>query len=176
VKKAWTKALLKTERDNHYSLQVFKKHYEESNAFVRKSIYWLVRNDQIDDIVQEAYLKAWANFSNFKKDSSFNTWIYRIARNTAFDYLKKHKEVDGEDLEQNPQAESSLEKTEIISKALLAMNPEHREAFILYYKLGYTKAEIGNLLEVPEGTIKSRVHHAKSQFIASLKSMGVDYE
>jgi RNA polymerase sigma-70 factor (ECF subfamily) len=53
---------------------------------------------------------------------------------------------------------------------------KQREVFILYYKLGYTMIEIANLLNVSEGTVKSRIHYAKNEFVIFLKDNGVHYE
>ena len=70
-------------------LLLFKEQYLKEKSFVRSSIYWMVNSSDVDDLVQETFLKAWKCFKKFEAKSSFRTWVYRIAMNITYDYLKK---------------------------------------------------------------------------------------
>lgn len=158
-------------------LPLFKEQYIKERNFVRSSIYWMVNSNDIDDLVQETFLKAWKSFDKFEEKSSFRTWIYRIAMNVSYDYLKKNKEEIyqvSDDLEDFKEA--NLEMTDLISKGLMTLSLEQREAFTLHYQIGLTYLEAGELLDVPEGTVKSRANSAKKVFISFLKENGINYE
>lgn len=157
-------------------LAQYKVHYQENNEFLRAAIYWMVRREIADELVQEAFVKGWKSFGKFKKEASFRTWIYRIAMNTTYDYLRKHGkqiEVEYEELAVEKKQEGLKD---LISKALMKLNLKQREVFILYYKLEYTSKEISDLLDISEGTVKSRLHHAREIFKDFLKENGVDHE
>lgn len=147
----------------------------ENAEFIRTSIYWMVRNQNIDDIVQDTFLKAWKKFDSFNRKSSFRTWLYRIAMNTTYDYLRKNKNY----LESEVSSEISGDNNELkdlISKALHSLNLKHREAFILFYKFEYSQKEVAETLSISEGTAKSRIHYAKEKFTTFLKNNGVENE
>ena len=139
-------------------LDDFEILYREHRGYVRAVIYWLVREDTIDDIVQETFVKAWKNYGKFNHDSSVKTWLYRIARNCAIDYLRKeNKEIDSDHHVEG--YESHNEMKDIISKGLKKLSLEQREVFILYYKFGNTSLEISEILSIKEGTVKSRLSY-----------------
>jgi len=154
--------------------EVFNQIYLENQEFIRTTIYWMVRNQNIDDIVQETFLKAWNKLDTFNNKSSYKTWLYRIAMNTTYDSLKKHKEQSSDEIEASINTDNTLK--DLITKGLLKLKAKHREVFILYYKLEYTNTEIAKLLGISEGTVKSRVHYAKEDFTKFLKENGVDHD
>jgi len=156
-------------------LDEFRQCYLEHRDFVRASVYWMVNSTVVDEIVQEAFLRAWKGFEGFKRDASFKTWIYRIAINTTYDYLRKHRELESTSEHETGGDQDDLELVDLISKALMQLSLEQRESFSLHYQQGYTYQEVAQLLELPEGTIKSRVHSGKRIFIAYLEKNGVKY-
>tara|TARA_R110000868_G_scaffold117600_13_gene312430 strand:+ start:416 stop:952 length:537 start_codon:yes stop_codon:yes gene_type:complete len=161
------------------SVEAFRVYYSETHAFVRSVIYWMVRNQAVDDLVQETYLRAWKSFSGFDGEASFKTWIYRIAKNVTYDFLKsnkKYEEASSEQLELIIAQGANPELEDLITKGLLSLNADHRECLVLFYKLGYTTSEIASLIKLPEGTVKSRVHYAKDKFSKFLERNGVRHE
>jgi RNA polymerase sigma-70 factor (ECF subfamily) len=159
------------------ALEEFKQNYLETKEFIRLTIYWMIRSDEVDDLVQATFVKAWQHYKGFKRNSSFKTWIYRIAMNTTYDYInKKNKiKIDNNVTEFESHSQDN-ELRDLISQALLTLNLKQREAFILYYKLGYKTHEIASLLKTAEGTIKSRLHHAKVKFTYFMNENGVSDE
>jgi RNA polymerase sigma-70 factor (ECF subfamily) len=155
-------------------LERFRLEYNKNKDFVRYSIYHMVRSDVVDDLVQDTFVKAWKNYKKFKYDCSFKTWIYRIAMNTTYDYFRKHKHITQEGIENEYKDDDDFK--DLVTKGLMRLTIKQREVFILYYKLGYTMIEIANLLNVSEGTVKSRIHYAKNEFVIFLKDNGVHYE
>lgn len=165
-----------TEVTHEELLLDFKKRYLETKGFVRSSIYWMINSNDVDDLVQEVFLKGWRNYKSFENRSSFKTWIYRISMNVVYDFLKRNKvvvqEISDEDIFI---IDNNLEMSDIISKGFMILPVEQREAFMLHYQLEHTYCEIAKLLTIPEGTVKSRVSAGKKTFISFLKKNGVSY-
>lgn len=137
----------------------------------------LVGESQIaEDIVQETFLKAWKNLKRFDRSKSWKTWIFAIAKNTAYDALKKKKTVPFSYFE-NDEGENVLENTALdeehpdeildreisaqeFDRSLLALHPDHRAILILRYQDDFSLHEIATLLKEPYNTVKSRHQRA----------------
>jgi RNA polymerase sigma-70 factor (ECF subfamily) len=157
----------------------FRAVYEENKDFIRTSIFWMVRNQDIDDIVQEAFVKAWQGRESFKGQSNIRTWLYRIAMNCAHDHYRKLKfqtEELTEEYEDTPSVNvESYEKHDLITQGLEQLSWEQREVFILFYKLEMEQKEIAAIQGVPVGTVKSRLNKAKKNFTEFVKSQEVTH-
>ncbi len=133
------------------------------------------------DIVQEVFLKAYQALPNFRGDSKFSTWIYRICMNASLDHLRRHKKaqvysldapVEFSDSEAQRQVEDSAESTEEIVEArflgekmlhvLNDLEPHYRAVLILCDVQGYSYQEIAEILDMSLGTVKSRIHRARN--------------
>lgn len=163
------------------SLQGFHQIYLEHRDFIRSVIYWMVRSQAVDDLVQESFLRAWRDCKNFREEASIKTWLYRIARNTSYDYLRKQSRQLGYEKEvrkdQNRDIKTKASRDQLvikdlITKGLMDLSVDHREVFILFYKMEYTQQEIASLTGVALGTVKSRIHHAKKQFYEFIEKNG----
>lgn len=126
----------------------------------------------IDDLTQETFLKAWKNIERVKSGQKFKTWLFTIAKNTAFDHLKRKKTVpfsrflDAQD--NNPLeniSEDQILPDEILEKEDLANNLEEklkkipagqRIILLMHYKEDFSLQEIAAILEKPYNTIKSQ--------------------
>ena len=130
------------------------------------------------DLTQEVFLSAWRSLSRFQEQSSFGTWIYRMATNASIDFLRREKrrqvlsmtmEEDSEERQaQVPDERYSphrlLEQKEArqaVANALAALSPEHRQVLVLREMEGLSYQEIGRLLDLEEGTVKSRIARAR---------------
>lgn len=151
--------------------------------------YHLVQNEQDAwDLAQEAFLKAWKALPRFKGDASFYTWIYRIAHNSSYDFLRKKKMVsDGEfqDEKRNSiaagaqavpqnqlQPDQALKNAELgkrIEQALALLSPEHRTVVMLREIEGLTYEEIAQVMESTTGTVMSRLFYARKKLQELLK-------
>ena len=156
---------------------LFKEYFEQTNDFVRSSIYWMVRSSDVEDLVQESYLKAWKSFRLFDQKSSFKTWIYRIAMNTTYDYLRKSKEVNSQEtIDSSSGISDDLSDKDLVTKSLMELSIKHREVFILFYKFDYKIDEIADTLSVPSGTVKSRLNKARDVFKNAIAIHGDGHE
>jgi RNA polymerase sigma-70 factor (ECF subfamily) len=109
-----------------------------------------------EDIAQEAFLAAVRSLDRFDRSRPFGPWLHRIAVNRAIDWTRARKlrgEVEERDVEFVP-AEGSDER---VLPALASLDPEHRAVIVLRYLLEYTPGEIADLLELPRGTVNSRL-------------------
>ena len=142
------------------------------------SIYRVVDHaDDAYDVVQEAFLNAYQSLNSFKGDAEFFTWLYRIAFNTAISLKRKKRAVlrlewglddkcglEPADESSYSQPGSHLERTEedaMLQAALNRLSPEHRAVLVLKEIDGQKYEDIAEILGVPIGTIRSRLHRAR---------------
>lgn len=128
------------------------------------------------DIVQEVFLRAWRSIESFRGDSGFSTWLFRITMNLCVDFAR-HKQaqpqtqsmVDEEENERPmpdtaPTPEEHLENRELgreLAAALEEISEEHRRIVLLRDVSGMSYTEIAEVLEISEGTVKSRLSRAR---------------
>ena len=136
-----------------------------------------------EDVVQEAFLKAYKNLDSFHEDSGFYTWIYAIARNLAIDELRKRKHEkmrvnipsDELNLKSDPASnESDREEIQILRKAI-AMLPELLRSIVVMRLIdGLTYPEIAEVTGLNEQTVKNRMFRARKELAGQMKRMGVN--
>ena len=143
--------------------------------------------DEVQDVAQEAFIKAYRALPRFRGDSAFYTWLYRIAVNTAKNYLVSRNrrppssDVEVEDAEffEGPSALKQIENPEsllfgdelkaVVQQALETLPEDLRVALTLREFDGLSYEDIANVMECPVGTVRSRLHYAKQQLQAYLK-------
>jgi RNA polymerase sigma-70 factor (ECF subfamily) len=129
------------------------------------------------DVVQEAFLSAYQSLGSFKGDSLFFTWLYRIAINSAISMKRKQRAVlkltsglesgtlaEPADPSEDSQPSRALEMAEDerrVHQALARLSAEHRTVLVLKDMEGRKYEEMAELLEVPIGTVRSRLHRAR---------------
>jgi RNA polymerase sigma-70 factor (ECF subfamily) len=134
---------------------------------------WLTRNDtDAEDVVQEAYLRAFKFFGGFHGDNS-RAWLLKIVRNSCYTWLQQHRvhELATEFDETLHSGESETPEllvlqtvnTQVLKRALEALPPEFREAVILRELEGFSYKEIASIAEVPVGTVMSRLARARKR-------------
>jgi RNA polymerase sigma-70 factor (ECF subfamily) len=142
------------------------------------TVYRLVGNaEDAQDVVQEAFLNAYQSLDSFKGDALFFTWLYRIAVNTAISLKRKQRvllRIDGgrngtggvepldpSDLSRPGHALEQAEQETRIRRALARLSPEHRAVLVLKDMEGQKYETMAEVLQVPIGTIRSRLHRAR---------------
>ena len=144
-------------------------------------------HDEADDLTQEAFIKGYRSLKSFKENSSFFTWIYRIAVNKTINHLKSARrkrtmsldqlieEREGDRSVLNPVSKSSpnrdaslRELREQLNKALLRLSEKHRIVVTLHDIQGMSHEEIAKILKVNNGTVRSRLFYARQQLQAEL--------
>jgi RNA polymerase sigma-70 factor (ECF subfamily) len=131
------------------------------------------------DVVQDAFLNAFTSLSSFKGDSEFFTWLYRIAFNTAISLKRKKRPtvsleatraggdgIDPDDPSEYTRPGAALERSEDerqLHAAMARLSYEHREALVLKDIEGLKYEEMAEILGVPVGTVRSRLHRARTE-------------
>lgn len=148
---------------------------ERYSSRIRGAAFDILRNrEEAEDITQETFVKAYISIQSFKGDSSFYTWLFRIAYNLAIDLKRKQTRRGGEHLEFDESKDvnrSSVEKPdealmrkelgETVQAALSELSDEHRAALVLREVDGLSYDEISDAIGVPRGTVMSRIFYAR---------------
>ena len=161
------------------------KRYQER---VYATIYHMTANhEDAGDLAQETFIKGFQALKSFKGDSSFYTWVYRIAVNKTINFLKQRKNkshLSLNDLDLNaendpdmvalvcdktPRREAGLsELQEKLNAAILKLSPVHRLVVTLHDVQGLAHEEIANIMDCNIGTVRSRLFYARQQLQAYL--------
>lgn len=156
----------------------FARLYSAQAALVRSVIFQIAGQDALDDLVQESFVKIWRSLETFRSEARLSSWIYRIAANTALDWVRKnarsHESSDPnvEGISSDSPAHAVADR-DLVSKGLMKLSIDHRTVLVLALMHDLPLAEIAGILEISEGTVKSRLHYAKAEFKEFLERQGV---
>ncbi len=168
---------------------------EAFDAIVRKykdqllnfAYRFLGNQEEAEDVVQETFLRLYRNKNAYRKIAKFSTWLYTIAGNLAKTELRKRKrrrlvsisdlgyedkEYEIEDTSANTErAVDSALKEEFIQQAISELSNRFKEVIILRDVQGLSYEEVGDILKIPLGTVKSRVNRARLKLQEKLKDI-----
>ena len=150
---------------------IYKSHHQR----IRRTIYRIQGDEGLDDLVQDAFLKAWAKRKSFRDQSLVTTWIYRIATHVAIDALRKRQDRVSYsfDDERDGQVKSyDLTLARQVRQAVACLPEKQRVVMVLFYFEELALSEIAEILQIPAGTVKSRLHSAKESVQTLLESKG----
>jgi RNA polymerase sigma-70 factor (ECF subfamily) len=153
------------------------------------TVYRLVGHpEDAQDVVQDTFLNAYQSLNNFKQESQLFTWLYRIAINTAISHKRKHRNVlsidagrngeggmepfDGSVTSRPGHAMERAEEERSVQDALNRLSSEHRIVLILKDMEDLKYEEIADILDVPIGTVRSRLHRARQELRDVFKRTG----
>ena len=157
-------------------------------AGMRVAVGMLGNQDDARDALQDAFVKAWLALGRFDIRRPFGPWFFQILRNQCRDALRSrgarfHLEALDERLELKPaDPERGPERRrqrnaarELLWKALERLGDDHREIIVLKELEGFRYGEIASILEIPEGTVASRLFHARRALADALAEIGATY-
>ena len=165
-------------------INAFEEIYKTYSRFVFNiSLRVTCNYGDAQEVTQEAFMKIYNKLSSFSFKSSFKTWLYRIAVNTAINFIKKEsrqrekvsklalelKSSDYKDLTSN-----AIEKEAInskVDKILKMLNPEQRACLVLKHIEGLSCQEISDVLQVNVNTIKTRLKRARESLLPLRKEV-----
>lgn len=172
------------EGDEHAYAQLVDKYKRALFFHIAKMVR---EREQIEDLVQESFMKAFGNLKSYNTDYAFSTWLYRIATNHSIDYLRKRKlqtlsiddsrkTKDGE-LEMQLPDDSSVtdrniirkQRQNIIHNAINDLPEKYREVIRMRHMEEKSYQEIADLLDLPLGTVKAHIFRAREMLYKSLK-------
>ena len=172
------------------SQEAYKTLMERHRPAIYHIVFKFVREKEATaDLVQETFMKAFASLETYRSEYKFSTWLYRIAANSAIDFLRKQRiktlsldmasddsegrtEYDVPDLTYHP--EKDLEERErriSIQDAIDSLPDKYKQVIIYRHKDDRSYEEIAEVLNIPIGTVKARIFRARELLKKKLKSM-----
>ena len=182
------KRIQRAARGDHAAFEWLVEQYQ--TAVYRLCLRMTNNPEDAADLTQESFLKAWKNLDSFHFESAFSTWLYRLTSNTCLDFLRQAKRrptvslvtEDDEGEEQvmevadpAPSPEEQVLTTldrEQLGAAMTRLPEEQRQLLILRAVNGLSYAEISAILQVPEGTVKSRLARTRENLRKKLLQNG----
>ena len=153
----------------------------------RLALRMLGSREEAEDVTQEALLSLHRHGHSFRRESRFSTFVYRVAANAALNRRRtlgrsraregalSQRQDAGDDLPSAPRdpedAASGVQIQARVQQALLELPPDLRAAVVLYDIEGQSYGEIAEVLRIPEGTVKSRIHRARSALRERLRAL-----
>ncbi|MFC1627996.1 RNA polymerase sigma factor [Gemmatimonadota bacterium] len=144
--------------------------------------------DDARDLVQDSFVRAFKSLELYDSERPFIAWILGVCRNLCIDFLRRRKysySLDADDEGQPIQVPDHRARTDreamdgetriLIWEALGDLSEDHREVLVLKDMQELEYCEIAQILNVPQGTVASRVYYARRALRESLENMGVDY-
>ncbi len=164
---------------------IIERYERKLERYIRRTI--LSTQEDVEDILQETFIKAYVNLADFDESLKFSSWIYKIARNECINFYRKNSRqpktvpgiLENEDgvvyerfvQESTQEAEVQANITaEAVQKALLKINPKYREVIVLRYFEDKDYKEISDILKIPMGTVGTLLTRGKKQFAKSFGS------
>ena len=170
----------------------FRLLYQRYQQKVRSTLYQLCGSAALDDLVQEVFLKAWKGLPKLKTAKYFSTWLYRISWNVATDQRRKlargqektininEKYWDKEQLNHGKLANTQeapdlmhLHYQDIVQRGLSNLSFDHRAVLVLHDLEDLPQKQVAEILNVPVGTVKSRLFHARNSLKKFLEQQGI---
>lgn len=173
------------QNDDIYAFDIIVKRYK--NQLLNFIYRFLGNAEEAEDLVQETFLRVYRNRNAYQKVAKFSTWIYTIAGNLAKTELRKRKRrkffsisdlgYDNKDYDISDEAfspEKSVDSTikeEIIHREIQALSPKFREVILLRDVRELSYEEISKIVNIPLGTVKSRVNRGRLKLQEKLKHL-----
>jgi RNA polymerase sigma-70 factor, ECF subfamily len=177
------------QQGDRQSFRLLYQHYQQR---VRSTLYQLCGTAILDDLVQEVFLKAWKGLPQLKTTKYFSTWLYRISWNVATDQRRKlaqnndktsfqEKFCDKEQFNschdlsnfQDTPDLMHLHYQDLVRRGLYNLSFEHRAVLVLHDLEDLPQKQVADILDVPVGTVKSRLFHARNLFKKFLEQQGI---
>ncbi|MBX7044882.1 MAG: sigma-70 family RNA polymerase sigma factor [Ignavibacteria bacterium] len=170
--------------------KLMKKYYQLIYNLIFRMIS---RKEDVEDLTQEAFIKAFNSLQNFDRQFAFSTWLFKIATNNAIDYLRKKKlntfsidkEIESEesdfkfeipDIENKPdRVIMEDQRKKILDEAIESLPPKYKEVIILRHKLDKEYEEIAKELKLPLGTVKAHIFRGRELLNKFLKDKIKNY-
>lgn len=171
------------ERIAHRDRTAFEELYREYGPRVFRFAVRMIRDEtKAEEVTNDVMVEIWKSADRFKGRSAVSTWIFSIARHRALNAVRRKQipttdiddAIDVSDETEDPMASTDQSTTgDLLRTALDQLSREHREVVELTFFHGLNYREIAQIVECPEGTVKTRMFHAKKQLGPLLTALGV---
>ncbi|PAP79027.1 RNA polymerase subunit sigma-24 [Rubrivirga sp. SAORIC476] len=162
---------------------------------LRRHVGKMVRDQgQVDDLVQEAFVKAFSNIESYNPAYAFSTWLYRITTNHTIDYIRKKKlptfSIDKPVQTRDGQLQMELpdstyrpdraivtdQRNEILSAAIAELPEKYHRVIVMRHQQEMTYEEIATELDLPLGTVKAHIFRARALLNKALRARRAELE
>ena len=151
--------------------------YELCHRQVYRLMVRMVGLQDAADVTQQVFLQVFRKIDQFAGKAKFETWLYRLAANEALQHLRKGSRWKFQHLscepmsDQRPESERNADK-ELLDQALSRVEPELRSIFVLREVEGLSYRDIAEVIDIPEGTVGSRLNRARRDLQQHLTDLG----
>lgn len=151
-------------------------------------IYRMIREkDEVEDLTQEAFIKAFASLSSFNDEYAFSTWLYKIATNNCIDFIRRRKlhtfsidkpieskesdfSFELPDSSNEPDEEMiATQRKKLLDDAINSLPPKYRQVIIMRHQEELEYQEIAHILKLPLGTVKAHIFRAREMLYKYLR-------
>ena len=169
--------------------RAFRKLRAKYHEAIYNLIYRMIHNrDEVDDLTQEAFVKAFASLHTFNEEYAFSTWMYKIATNNSIDHIRKRrlqtfsidKPIESSDSDyQFELPDSSFEpdqemiagqRTKFLQEAIAALPAKYRQVIMMRHVDEMEYSEIAKKLRLPLGTVKAHIFRAREMLYRAIKN------
>lgn len=162
------------------------KAFDELMRLYGEKIYWQIRkmvvsHDDAADLLQNVFLKAWNNISNFRGDAKFSTWLYKIAINESINFINQSKNKSGRSADSddtfllgNIASDPYFDGDEVrikLQEAILTLPEKQRLVFNMRYFDELKYEEISEILGTSVGALKASYHHAVKKVMKYMEKL-----
>jgi RNA polymerase sigma-70 factor (ECF subfamily) len=163
-------------------IQAFELIYKRYAGFIQRVVYRVTTHSQdIEEIVQDVFVRVYRSLKGFKFNSSLKTWMYRIAVNTAINHQKSayrhRKHLSSKPLEDHlpyimdTGVKERFDQRQLIDAVLKEMPEHHRVILVLRHFEGLSYEEIAETLDLNLNTVRSRLSRAREKMLTVMKEM-----
>ncbi len=167
-----------------------KKYHDQVFNLLYRMIH---KKDEVEDLTQEAFIKAFASLANFNEEFAFSTWLFKIASNNCIDFLRKRKlqtfsidkpieSKDGDvtfeipDSTYEPDRDLiAIQRTKFLEQAIKSLPAKYRRVIIMRHSEEKDYQEIADTLHLPIGTVKAHIFRAREMLYKSLRKKIQNY-
>lgn len=165
--------------------RLMKKYYQ----LIYNLVYRMIsKKEDVEDLTQEAFIKAFNSLHNFDKQFAFSTWLFKIATNNAIDYLRKKKlytfsidkDIESDDSDYKFEIPDHENKPDrhiidsqlriILDEAIESLPPKYKEVIVLRHNKEMEYEEIAKMLNLPLGTVKAHIFRGRELLNKYLKN------
>ncbi|MFZ4455688.1 MAG: RNA polymerase sigma factor [Bacteroidales bacterium] len=137
-------------------------------------------NDALsDDLAQETFIKVYMNLQSFKGTAGFSTWLFRVAYNVYYDYIrssKSNREAGYEEIGMHLESERPNSDCKIdVYESMKVLKPEERTAIMLFYMEDHPVEKISKIMDCPTGTVKSHLSRGREKLAEYFKNTGYEH-
>jgi RNA polymerase sigma-70 factor (ECF subfamily) len=147
--------------------RAFERLYRRHAPRVNSLAHWLLSRDDVDDVLQDVFIRVWEKLDTFRGQAAFGTWLHRLATNVILRHRERYRRDErrgsGSAFEaaDTPASPATPGLRIDIEAAVDRLPDRARQVFVLHDMEGYKHEEIAQLLTISVGTSRSQLHHAR---------------